>query len=287
MPATAPQSRQVQLAHGRLDWIEAGPSSARHGDTLAPLVLLHGIGSCAASWRDLLPMLSAERRVLAWDAPGYAGSAPLPMDQPRAADYADAALAWLAVAEVKAPIVLGHSLGALMAAALAARSADKIGALLLASPAQGYATAAPAVREAKFNERVTALRSLGIERLAHERSARLCAPGAPAAIVARVRDNMLQIRERGYVQAAWMLAHDHIDAHLAAARAPLALMCGALDAVTQAEPSRLLAERHGAPFRLLPGLGHACYVEDAASFAAAVDAALSALSVAPTKARHA
>jgi pimeloyl-ACP methyl ester carboxylesterase len=209
------------------------------------------------------------------------------MDEPRAADYADAALAWLAAADVKAPILLGHSLGALMAAAVAARSGDRISALLLASPAQGYATATQAVRDTKFNERVASMHSLGIERLAHERSARLCAPGASAAIVAKVRDNMLQIRERGYVQAAWMLANDHIDGYLTASRAPLALMCGALDAVTPAEPSRLLAERHGAPFRLLPGLGHACYVEDAAAFAAAVDAALSALAAASTQARHA
>jgi pimeloyl-ACP methyl ester carboxylesterase len=270
MAAAEPGSRHAQLAHGRLDWIEAGPVDA----VLPPLVLLHGIGSCAASWRGLLPRLAAGRRVLAWDAPGYAASAPLPMDRPTANDYADAVDAWLAAADAHAPVLLGHSLGALMAAALAARS-GVVGTLLLASPAQGYATAAPAVREAKFDERMAALRTLGIEGMARERSARLCAPAAPAAVVAKVRDNMLQIHQRGYSQAAWMLANDHIDAHLAAARAPLAgVMCGEFDAVTPAEPSRRLAERHGAPFRLLGGLGHACYVEDPASFADAVDAAL-------------
>lgn len=262
-----PRSRHALLAHGRLDWIEAGPSDA----ALTPLVLLHGIGSCAASWHELLPRLSAERRVLAWDAPGYAGSAPLPMDQPRAADYADAAAAWLAATDVRSPVLLGHSLGALMAAALAARSSTSISALLLASPAQGYATAAAAVREAKFNERIAALQKLGIEGMARERSARLCAPGAPAAVIAKVHDNMRRIHERGYTQAAWMLAHDHIDAHLAAVRAPLlGVLCGELDAVTPAEHSRQLAERHDAPFRLLGGLGHACYVEDPAAFAAAL-----------------
>jgi pimeloyl-ACP methyl ester carboxylesterase len=275
MPAAAaPQSRHALLAHGRIDWLECGPSGAPQRDALPPLVLLHGIGSCAASWRELLPLLAAERRVLAWDAPGYAASAPLPMDRPQAADYADAALAWMAAAQVHAPILLGHSLGALMAASVAARSRDPISALLLASPAQGYATAAASVRDAKYGERVNALRQLGIEGLARERSARLCAPGAATAVVARVRDNMQQITERGYAQAAWMLAHDHIDAHLDRARAPLAVLCGEFDVVTPAEPSRLLAERHGAPFRLLAKVGHACYVEDAAAFAAAVQASI-------------
>ena len=272
MPAiAATQSHQALLAHGQIGWLECAPAGLRPGDAQPPpLVLLHGIGSCAASWQALLPMLAAGRRVLAWDAPGYAASAQLPMDHPQAADYAHAAWAWLAAAQVHAPILLGHSLGALMAAAMAAGGQYPITALLLASPAQGYATAQASVRDAKVQERLSALRQLGVAGLARERSARLCAPGAAAATVARVADNMRQITERGYAQAAWMLAHDHIDAHLHQAPPPLAVLCGERDVVTPAEPSRLLAGRHRAPFRLLAGVGHACYVEDATAFAAAV-----------------
>ena len=39
-----------------------------------PLVLLHGIGSGAASWVQQFEGLGATRRVLAWDAPGYGAS---------------------------------------------------------------------------------------------------------------------------------------------------------------------------------------------------------------------
>ena len=278
-------SRQATLPHGTLSWLECNGASIASGPSgivgaaraaapsaAPPIVLLHGIGSCAASWREMLTRLSAERRVLAWDAPGYAASVPLPMDEPRAADYAHAAAAWLTAAEVAGPIVIGHSLGALMAAALAARGG--ITALVLVSPAQGYANATPTVRATKFNQRVDALRSLGRERLAAERSARLCAPGAAPEAVAQVHANMLAITERGYSQAAWMLANDDIASHLAAVRCPVAVLCGEHDVITPPAGAKALAERVGAPFHELPAAGHACYVEAPQAFEATLRAAL-------------
>src|SRR5258708_7660691 len=52
------------------------------------IVLLHGIGSGAASWLGVAMELGARARVLAWDAPGYGSSTPLAMATPSAADYA-------------------------------------------------------------------------------------------------------------------------------------------------------------------------------------------------------
>jgi pimeloyl-ACP methyl ester carboxylesterase len=49
----------------------------------APLVLLHGIGSGATSWVRQLEAFGGRFRVLAWDAPGYGESDPLPAAQPR------------------------------------------------------------------------------------------------------------------------------------------------------------------------------------------------------------
>jgi pimeloyl-ACP methyl ester carboxylesterase len=286
----APVQHRVRLAHGELAWLEAGPADAAS----APLVLLHGIGSCASSWRAQLAGLSSARRVLAWDAPGSGDSAPLAVAEPKASDYAAAAAAWLVAAGVGrvpgapgAVVVVGHSLGALMAAALAARAATDtaiaidIAALVLASPAQGYASASAEVRAAKVSERLDALRALGPERMAAERAARLCAPGAPQAAVDEVRGNMARVREPGYAQAAWMLSNDAIVPYLAAMQAPVQVLCGALDVITPPHGAKKLAERIGAPFTLLPAVGHACYVEDAMSFDAALLAAIDRAAASP------
>ncbi|RAF14428.1 alpha/beta fold hydrolase, partial [Burkholderia multivorans] len=60
-----------------------------------PVVLLHGIGSGAASWVRQLDALGASRRVLAWDAPGYGASTPVHGASPSAVDYAASLDAWL------------------------------------------------------------------------------------------------------------------------------------------------------------------------------------------------
>ena len=54
-----------------------------------PLVLLHGIGSNASSFSELMSALPDNLRVIAWHAPGYSGSTPLETEWPRAVDYAD------------------------------------------------------------------------------------------------------------------------------------------------------------------------------------------------------
>ena len=77
--------RFATLAHGRLGWREAGAANG------APaLVLLHGIGSTSAGWRLQYGPLGERFRVLAWDAPGYGGSTPLPGDSPSPEAYAQA-----------------------------------------------------------------------------------------------------------------------------------------------------------------------------------------------------
>ncbi|MEQ8694643.1 MAG: alpha/beta hydrolase [Gammaproteobacteria bacterium] len=258
--------RSADLSHGRIEWLEA---DSTRNNSFPPIVFLHGIGSCADSWRDLMPGLSDGRRVLAWDAPGYGGSAPLRIAQPLAADYAATAAEWLDAAKVVHPVLVGHSLGALIAAAIAARhSSPASGALglVLVSPAQGYGTADPSVRLGKFENRLQALRSLGAVQLSIERAVNLCSPGASVAAVSRVQDIMSRITEPGYAQAAWMLSNDMISQYLDDVSIPTAVMCGALDAVVTPASAKELAEKYHAPFSLLNDVGHASYIEDRNGF---------------------
>ena len=261
--------RQLQLAHGQLAWREAGQGT--------PLVLLHGIGSGSASWAAQLHALSSRYRVLAWDAPGYGGSDPLPQQQPLGDDYAAVLASWLTQIGAAAAIVVGHSLGAIVAASWAARADTTPRALLLASPARGYGQAAAELRDAKFRERVELVERLGIAGLAASRAAGLCAPGADAATVEIVRRNMARVTPIGYAQAAWMLAHDDLQTRLRATPRPLAVLCGELDRVTPPDACRALAEAIGAPFVELPGVAHACYVENPTQFNAALTGALKEL----------
>ena len=292
--------RQVECRHGTVGWREAGQGPA--------LVLLHGIGSGAMAWAGQLEAFAHSHRVIAWDAPGYGESAPLCQARPMAVDYADVLDDFLRRLGVADLVLVGHSLGALMAAAWAGRwSRQSMGmdelarrglmasrgdgglgatpplsldALVLASPARGYGQTSAELQASKWGERVALIQSLGVERMARERSAALCAPDAPAAVIEQLRWSMARVTPGGYGQAAHMLAHDDITAHLQrlsppAARPdepalPVSVLCGALDSVTPPLACAALAQAHGAGFTALPGLAHACYVEDPAAFNAAL-----------------
>ena len=68
MPASTPMSTR----NGRLSYEAAGDPA------LQPLVFLHGIGGAARAWRGQLAAFSDRYRAIAWDMPGYGGSALLP-----------------------------------------------------------------------------------------------------------------------------------------------------------------------------------------------------------------
>jgi pimeloyl-ACP methyl ester carboxylesterase len=170
--------------------------------------------------------------------------------------------------------VLGHSLGAIVAAAWCATTKRRVHGLLLASPARGYATASDEVRETKYRERVELVERLGVEGMAAQRSAALCAPQASAQAVATVRENMALVTPGGYAQAAWMRAHDERMSHLRKAPRPLAVLCGEIDRTTPPDACERVARDSGAPFVLLRGVAHACYVEDAAQFNAALQSVM-------------
>ncbi len=262
MIATMLERREVECLHGSISFLEAGSGE--------PLVLLHGIGACAEAWQAQFAQLSRTYRVIAWDAPGYGRSAPLATTKPLAQDYANALADFLKTLRITRPHIVGHSLGAIMAAAWAARHDADARSLMLASPARGYGASDASRRDAVYLERVDTLTALGIDGLAATRALRLCAPGADEAVLQRVRENMSQITPIGYRQAAYLLSHAVLEDTLPRLRAPVAVLCGAADTVTTVQACTGVANLLNTTLQILPGVGHACYVEAPDPFNAAV-----------------
>ncbi|MEO8243752.1 MAG: alpha/beta fold hydrolase [bacterium] len=83
----------------------------------APVVLLHGVGMCAAAWAPQIAGL-AGHRVIALNMPGHGGSAPLP-GTPTLPDYVAWAAKMLQHLNLGPANIVGHSMGALIALGLA------------------------------------------------------------------------------------------------------------------------------------------------------------------------
>lgn len=241
---------------GYRQWGERGPV----------VVLLHGISSSAASWLPCAQMLSQTMRVFAWDAPGYGHSTRLEQAEPRAADYALRVRAWLSALRVRPDVIVGHSLGALMASAYVAEAPAVMQpeCLLLLNPAQGYGQPGQEDKSRAVRaQRLTTLDELGIDGMAESRHAHLLRPNASAEERAWVRWNMVRLNDGGYRQAVAMLSGDDIGAYLRKrpALTPARVACGDVDSITPPQGCAALAETFGLPFALVPSAGHASYID--------------------------
>jgi pimeloyl-ACP methyl ester carboxylesterase len=121
------------------EWLDAGGVLVRavragQGDTT--LLLLHGYGESLTTWRAVFDPLASHARVVAIDLPGFGGSAKpdvpysLPALTERLSRFIDR---W-----TTGPlVVVGHSMGGELAAALALERPDRVKLLVLIAPA-GY-----------------------------------------------------------------------------------------------------------------------------------------------------
>ena len=107
------------------------PRFGHHGAVPMPIVFVHGLSASSRWWRGVLPLLG-EREARVLDLPRFGrGFSP------------EGATDWLAAEiEPDAPVVLvGHSMGGLVCASLAAERPELVRALVLVAPA-----GAPALR---------------------------------------------------------------------------------------------------------------------------------------------
>ncbi len=264
--------QQVDTALGTVQYRHAG----------APLpqtthVLLHGIGSGSGSWLMQLDAATKSLRhdsaaqpanppigVLAWEAPGYGASTPVTPAEPLPRDYAARVWAWLDALGVTHPITLvGHSLGALMAASAAAAQPARVSRLVLLAPAQGYGLTDAALRAQKRDDRLHALNTLGPQGMASKRGVAMVSSQASPEQLAFVQHIMAQVHPAGYTQATHMLSQGDVATDLQHSKLDLTIASGRADGITPMAGCQALAVRLGVPWLDLGDVGHACALEGA------------------------
>jgi pimeloyl-ACP methyl ester carboxylesterase len=256
-----PESRFITCGSASISYLESGSGM--------PLVLLHGIGSGARSWQHQLAGLSKRLRVIAWDAPGYGGSTALAPVIPSAQDYADALQQFVDALALERFHLVGHSLGCVMAARYAKLHPNRLLSLTLAAIATGHAQLPESERERLRAARLDALAALGPRGMAEKRGPRLLGPHASTECVRAVVDTMAMIRPDGYTQAVRMLsgADTRADVRVLAPSLRVQFVYGDADIITTPEQNRSVhRERPDAPVHVLPGAGHALYIEQPEAF---------------------
>lgn len=104
------------------------------GSDTSAFVLIHGLAASATRWRDVMPHLARVRRTVALDLPGF-GRSDSPDGSYSMAWLAGAVRATMDSAGIDRAVVIGNSMGGLVATHLAASIPSRVDAVVLAAPA--------------------------------------------------------------------------------------------------------------------------------------------------------
>jgi pimeloyl-ACP methyl ester carboxylesterase len=116
----------VATSFGPVRVLTAGPADA------PPMVLVHGYAASADQWRALMTHVSDRHRVMAFDLLGF-GAAPAPAPPYTVERWVEEVEIFVEAAG-KGVMLVGHSLGGLIAAEVARRQPDRPRALALLCP---------------------------------------------------------------------------------------------------------------------------------------------------------
>jgi pimeloyl-ACP methyl ester carboxylesterase len=234
------------------------------------LVMLHGAPSDSRTWQWMLPDLSRDHTVIAWDAPGFGQSSDID-DGWRAAQFADALAAFVAVLDLERPHVVGHSFGTMVALSLFQRHPAVPASLVLIGGYAGWAGSLPQQEVARRLQMFVGMAELG------DAFDPKSYPGLFTDLIPADRDAALATMMRGNIRPATIRAAGYIGAEtdlrplLPTVNVPTLILHGEADARSPlANAEALHAAIPTSQLVVLPKLGHACVAEDPEACAAEI-----------------
>jgi pimeloyl-ACP methyl ester carboxylesterase len=253
------------------------PAYESRGTSDTALFLLHGVGGAKALWAPQLePLASAGYRVVAWDMPGYGASAML---EPYTFEALARALERLIehIAPRRA-ILLGHSMGGMVALEAFAWFPGRLAGLILSGSSPAFGKADGAWQQAFLRERLAPLdQGETMADLAPRLVANLIGLEPDPAGVALATRVMSAVPGATYRAALQALIGFDRRALLPSIRVPTLALAGAEDKTAPPAVMQKMAERiAGARYACLPGAGHVANVEQPDAFNQAVLAFLQA-----------
>jgi 3-oxoadipate enol-lactonase len=247
------------------------PASAELGRGERTLVFLHGIGADHRAFDDQLKHFARGGRAIAWDMPGYGQSPPL--ERMTFPGLADALAALLDARDVERAVVVGHSMGGMVAQEFVARHADRAAALVLCATSPAFGGS-----DGDWQRRFLS------ERLRPLDEGKTPADIAPALVAGMVGDDpdprgveravacMSAVPAEAYRAALHCLVTFDRRASLTEIRCPTLALAGERDRVASpAVVERIARAIPGASYRMLPGVGHLANLERPELFDAAID----------------
>lgn len=239
------------------------------GDTA--VFLLHGVGGGKEAWAHNQPALAGHGyRTIAWDMPGYGASQALASCSNTS--LAEALKTLIEHTGAKRNVLLGHSMGGMLAQELTALHPRLVHGLVLYSTSPAFGKADGAWQQQFLQSRFAPLdQGLGMSGLAGKLVPTMFAPDAEPACIAEAAALMARVPADSYRAALSAIVSFNRLAALGDVAVPTLCLAGELDqnappAVVEKMASRIA----GAGYVCLPGVGHIANIEQPDRFNTAV-----------------
>lgn len=272
----------VGTTSGPLQVLDTGPA-ATTTDTpgtaatgTLPIVLIHGSGGAINWWDELIPLLSAEHRVIAVDMLGYGGSAK-PDSSYSVEDQAGLVTQALVKIGVEEAVVVGHSFGGKVATALAEGSPDLVAGVTIIDigPDSSYGGLSGAATAARAPLIGPALWRIAPDFMIRRNVSQGFAPGydVPDKYVEDIREMTYPAYRRSYEESNAYTDEQPLNERLEATGVPLLVIFGAEDQIYSArEALSAYAAIPGVKTVLIEDAGHSPQIEAPEKTAAEISA---------------
>jgi 3-oxoadipate enol-lactonase len=238
---------------------------------MPPLVFLHGIGGAARAWRGQLDAFSDRYRTIAWDMPGYGGSAPLPTVT--IVSLADALQDFLQQVGATKPVIVGHSIGGMIVQQLLAKNPGIADAVVLAQTSPAFGKPDGDWQKSFIDARLGPLdRGETLVSLAPSLVKELAGDDPDVSGMELARDCMAAVPEATYrATMLALLGFDQRDA-LKNIAVPTLVLSGSKDKNAPAPMmARMASYIPSATYVEIQGVGHLVNLERPGTFNAAID----------------
>jgi 3-oxoadipate enol-lactonase len=238
---------------------------------LPPLVFLHGIGGAARAWRGQLGAFSDRYHAIAWDMPGYGGSAPLAGVS--IATLAGALNDFLHQVGAAKPALVGHSIGGMIVQQLLVTDPGIAGAVVLAQTSPAFGRPDGDWQKTFIEARLGPLdRGETMASLAPALVEELIGDDPDPRGVELARHCMAAVSENAYRAAMLALIGFDLRGALKNIAVPTLLLSGSKDNNAPASMMAKMATHiPAASYVELAGVGHLANLERPAAFNAALD----------------
>ena len=247
-----PELKYLSYRQGQIAYRETGT-----GQTL---FFLHGMNGNSKSWENLFYSLSSSFRVVAWDAPSFGGS---DVFGDNIEEYKNAAKALIETLKLKKIILIGHSMGGLIASQLAYDNDVSVSGLILSSTHLGFGCKkGEPLMERYANRLKTFSTKLSDIDYAMERAKRNTPEGTSESVIKFLANVALDIRKESIRDGGRMSQETDNTNICKDLKVPVLILSGGKDTVISTEMhASLIAALPRAHKVVFPKAGHASFAE--------------------------